>query len=259
MQLVSGNVFYNLKKVSNTVYNNLKQLIPEGHNITFYKYDTIYFPTLRGLRPTQSSGSSNFDNNTDNYFFRTSYDYFNADIKLADKIYTGLNLYKDLNKFKRGNEESRDLIKHFEAFLSKSFFNNEDVELTATIDSDVVNVKIGKNERPIHSLGDGIQSLIILTYPLFLNKNKVVKVFIEEPEVHLHPGYQRKFIETLLSPEFKNFQYFITTHSNHFLDITIDKSNISIFSFEKVSDKLNESKFLVSTVSDSDTNNLSSV
>jgi len=49
---------------------------------------------------------------------------------------------------------------------------------------------------------------------------------------------QRKLIEVYSKPEFEKVQYFITTHSNHLLDITLDfDKNISTYSFEKESDK----------------------
>lgn len=41
-------------------------------------------------------------------------------------------------------------------------------------------------------------------------------LLIEQPEVHLHPNLQSKFIETLLSIGNKN-RYFIETHSEHII------------------------------------------
>ncbi len=41
-------------------------------------------------------------------------------------------------------------------------------------------------------------------------------ILIEQPEVHLHPTLQAKFIETLLSMGSKN-NYFIETHSEHII------------------------------------------
>ena len=41
-------------------------------------------------------------------------------------------------------------------------------------------------------------------------------LLIEQPEVHLHPTLQAKFIETLLSIGSKN-TYFIETHSEHII------------------------------------------
>jgi predicted ATP-dependent endonuclease of OLD family len=49
---------------------------------------------------------------------------------------------------------------------------------------------------------------------------------------------QRKLIEVYSQKEFEKVQYFITTHSNHLLDITLDfNKNISTYSFQKESDE----------------------
>jgi predicted ATP-dependent endonuclease of OLD family len=69
-------------------------------------------------------------------------------------------------------------------------------------------------------------------------------LFIEEPEMTMHPSIQRILIETLLA-QFSDLQIFLTTHSNHFLDLTYDyPEDISIFSFENIDD----GKFNISEV-----------
>jgi predicted ATP-dependent endonuclease of OLD family len=70
-----------------------------------------------------------------------------------------------------------------------------------------------------------------LTFPLFKNKEEELLVFIEEPEMFMHPGLQRIFLNTLFF--FEKHQFFFTTHSNHFLDLTLDYKNISIYAFNK--------------------------
>jgi predicted ATP-dependent endonuclease of OLD family len=47
----------------------------------------------------------------------------------------------------------------------------------------------------------------------------------------MHPGLQRTFLNVIRT--FDNYQYFLTTHSNHFLDITLDYSDVSIYTFRK--------------------------
>ncbi len=105
-------------------------------------------------------------------------------------------------------------------------------------------------KRPIYELGDGIQSIIILLYPLFFNRKKNSLVFIEEPENSMHPGFQRLFIETLMNEEFKDFQFFITTHSNHLLDITFDLNNISVYTFKKNKNSIGNSYLVDNTSND---------
>jgi len=55
----------------------------------------------------------------------------------------------------------------------------------------------------------------------------------------LHPGLQRILLNLMTSDRFPNQQYFLTTHSNHLLEITQDMEKISIYRFTKI---LTESK-----------------
>lgn len=111
--------------------------------------------------------------------------------------------------------------------------------------------RLGVFERmfPIYDLGDGLQGLIILTFLAFTQSEHCL-FFIEEPDLYMHPGLQRALVETLLDQP--RHQYFMTTHSNHLLDMTLDYSNMSIFLFRKnISDK--KVAFTVSNVSLPDT------
>lgn len=94
-------------------------------------------------------------------------------------------------------------------------------------------------------MGDGINSLIILTYQLFLCEPGSW-VFIEEPELNLHPGLQRVFLQTLVENPVlrkRNLRVFLTTHSNHLLRMTLRdelaaEPDISVFAFqERAEDK----------------------
>lgn len=225
-------------------------------NISQHDYIGIYIPTLRGLRPLQLDGSGGaIISGFDNYLSKTQHDYFKSKENDSDRIiYTGLSLYKDLQEYSHGALKQREQLMKFQEFLSKSFFNNQQVDLIPRHKENNIYVRIGEHEEPIQHLGDGIQALIILTYPLFFNQDKVLKVFIEEPETHLHPGYQRVLMETLQREDFKHFQYFITTHSNHFLDITFDSNRISVYSIEQSGSKNEKPIFTITNVENADTN-----
>lgn len=193
----------------------------------FTKY---YIPILRGMRPLAS---------TDLYRDRTVKDYFGGDGDIPFELFTGLNSYQRIRDSLLGNLSNRNLVKDYESYLSNTFFEGKPVALIPSIDSDVLTIKIGnEKEQSIYDLGDGIQTIITLTLPLFLNRGQNLLVFIEEPEIYLHPALQRKLLETLLTHEgFDNYQYFITTHSNHFLDLTMDYDGISIYSLKKYFDE----------------------
>lgn len=232
--------------------NVLNQLIPETYN---YTTERLYIPILRGLRPTQFHDDNKFDEIQDNYLKRTIRDYFKETQIKDEEIFTGLRLYNDTKKMLLGKREERDKIKNFESFLSKTFFNNQPFTLIPNIEDDSLHVSIGQEEWPIYKLGDGIQSIIILLYPLFFNQEKNLMVFIEEPENSMHPGLQRLFLETIMQSNFKNFQYFITTHSNHFLDFTIDLSKISVYTFNKCKNESGENNlYKIENTSNENTN-----
>jgi hypothetical protein len=195
--------------------------------ITIYDFSKLYIPTLRGLR-TLSGGKDSFTTRTLSDYFQDT-----GGNRAKPGVFTGLTLYSELHDLLLGKLSDRKLVSDFEGFISKSFFNNEPVTLIPKINQDVIDVRVGNaKELPIFALGDGIQAMIILTFPLFKNRNKMQLVFIEEPEIHMHPGLQRQFL-AILNSAFPNNQYFFTTHSNHFLDLTLDLENVSVFTFTK--------------------------
>ena len=193
-------------------------------------FHRIYIPILRGLRPPSEEEAGR-----DLYQQRTEHDYFKESrLTESHTIFTGLGMYEEVKSNLLGDLRQRQRIRDFEQFLGKSFFQDREIALIPRQGDDVLYVKIGKEEeRPIHSLGDGIQQLIILTFPLFLRKEEPTILFVEEPEIYLHPGLQRRFLELLTGEELPNVQVFLTTHSNHFLDISLDLDQISIFRFSK--------------------------
>jgi predicted ATP-dependent endonuclease of OLD family len=67
---------------------------------------------------------------------------------------------------------------------------------------------------------------------------------------------QRKLIDVMI--EFPNHQYFITTHSNHFLDLTLDYGNISIYKFNGI-EKDKEQRFVLEQVESGDSSILKSL
>jgi predicted ATP-dependent endonuclease of OLD family len=229
-----------LKKMANDCWdkiNNLGNYYNEKQN-----FERIYIPTLRGLRGIDYDHTGILLGK-DNYRIRTENDYFTKSDLSNLSIYTGLSLYEDVKKLLLGSSPERNRIREFEKFISKTFFDGKDFTIIPHIADNAVHVKIGEeDDYPIYKLGDGIQSIIILTYPLFFNQDKNMCVFYEEPDLFLHPGFQRVFMEALNL--FPNYQYFITTHSNHFLDMTLDFDHISVYTFSKDA----KQKFIIDNV-----------
>jgi predicted ATP-dependent endonuclease of OLD family len=221
-----------------------------GKLLQKYDFKRIYIPTLRGLRRFGPG---------DVYKDRTMQDYF-QNVKDID-VFTGLSLYDDLSQLLLGDTQERRIAADFEQFLSDSFFDGEIVTLIPKYKQDVIDVKIGHEKQlPIFQLGDGIQSIIILTFPLFLHRRENVLIFMEEPELFLHPGMQRLLINAFQRPDFSTAQYFLATHSNHLLDLSLDVDNISVFTFSKVLESTEhlerEAKIDIENVSNEDERSL---
>lgn len=210
------------------------------HNETFQilnskNLDRLYIPILRGLRPINYE--ENRFSNRNVYLDRTKHDYFKG--KLNTTIYTGLSLYEDIMKLLLGTEEERSEIIDFEIFLEKYIFNLK-VTLIPKYNDDVLHIKIGEEQQlEIFNLGDGLQTIIAVLFPIFLARNKKTAVFIEEPEVHLHPEWQTKLLYALKT--FNNHQFFITSHSSSF----INDKDASVFNFIR-----SNKKSLVSIIDD---------
>jgi hypothetical protein len=230
-----------------------------------------YVPILRGMRPPLASGPSDRQGieASDCFEERSILDYFidfpdwrttreNGDTKnrlhqqkplhsfsRKPRIFTGLSLYHDIQKrLLAPTHEERKSIREYELFLSVNFFQGREVTLTPALRNqegnvnDVVHIKIGESEdRPIYDLGDGMQSLIICTYPIITELQQGSLFFLEEPDLCMHPSLQRVFLGVLRdSYKLKGHQFFLTTHSNHLLDLLEDDELVSILSFsEKVS------------------------
>lgn len=216
---------------------------PSEPRLSKAKY--IYIPTLRGMRLTSES-----ENYLHAYFDRTWNDYFNgrkkrmhSDVESIEKartehhgktVHTGLDLYEWLTNKLLGGLNDRALVREYQGFLSRTFFQGAPVALIPRREHDTVHIKVGnEKERPVERLGDGLQQLIILTLPLFEHHNVPLFLFIEEPDLFLHPGYQRVFIDSVLSDKERELYVFATTHSNQFLDITVSREDCAVFRCEK--------------------------
>jgi len=125
-------------------------------------------------------------------------DYLNKEIK-QNKIQNSF-LEKSINKFKEfsGIKISLDFIDNYRPFNNACFVAEKD------------------NMQQIHisNLGSGYEMIFALLYSFYLSQQsgKQLILLIDEPELHLHPVLQEKFIQFLLEIS-KEVQVFLSTHS----------------------------------------------
>lgn len=256
---------YKESKGENTRYNNILSTFFSSLGRVSYVFDQkakYYFPTIRGVKDYKTILNKKLDSFSKSVTSIQNKDSINHYISLLNldenglesfdiyreiimqeyfskrdlNILTGGTLYRKIKSMLLGKEDERILISEFQLFLRDNFFLDYDtVQLIPNEKEKVLYVKIGNDERPIYDWGDGTQQLIIILFSLFIHKDEKESLFfIEEPEIYLHPGILRKFIEVINTDVFPNHQYFITTHSNIILDTSADSNiNMSIFKFTK--------------------------
>ncbi|AYN00107.1 ATP-dependent nuclease [Chryseobacterium sp. 3008163] len=256
----------------------------QGHTIAkeFKSPKFIYLPTLRTAhslykqidQKTDSSGNISeyiYNKIEDDIFVdtvRKNYELY-EDID----IFTGVHLYNEILDARNSKKEKRSRFETFEKFISQYFFDGKAIEIIAEFNkgankkgdntSEIISIHIEgeKHSRNLYHLGDGVQALILLMYKIFMADNDS-HIFIDEPEINLHPGMQRLFLEQITSNQYlidKNITYFISTHSNHFLDLTLEEENISIYSFYADLDEEGEKKLIIKNVNAGDNEVLKSI
>lgn len=132
--------------------------------------------------------------------------------------FSGIGIIAKLAKLQNPNFREQKLKGNFSKIneFVRVVTGNRSAILEIPHDRSDILVNMDDKTLPLTSLGTGIHEVIILASAATVLSNQII--CIEEPELHMHPELQKKFIEYLDS-ETTN-QYFITTHSASILDRT---------------------------------------
>ncbi|MDX2072642.1 MAG: ATP-binding protein [Haliscomenobacter sp.] len=144
---------------------------------------------------------------------------------------SSLNSNKDSFYYYDGSE-TLDKLLHIQNTNKKNWLSFEtkistwledllDERIEFRIENNVLTFRLQRNAQTLIStfneIGTGVSQLFMILSFLYLNKDKDLIVFIDEPESNLHPDAVKRLIH-LLEHNFTNHSFFITTHSSALID-----------------------------------------
>lgn len=217
-------------KLTDEVIEIYKKIISDS-DFSKLPRSSLYVPIIRS---THKLGIGGVNKTLDQNF---------SDIYEIKEVMSGVTVYDELRKYLLTSSTHRKKVVEYEKYLSELFFEGKEVFLSP--DNDKIKIKIdGHGERELFNFGDGVTSLIILTFDAFFS-DKAKCYFLEEPEIYLHPGMQRRFLDIISgnvtheSSRFSRHVWFFTTHSNHFLDLSLSHEMVSVYSFRSSKENAN--------------------
>lgn len=137
--------------------------------------------------------------------------------------FDGATIIKDINAL---SEDNSNRIKWQQYTLQiKSWLND-------ILSENIISITISENSGLrfefdsgllllLEELGTGVSQIVMLLSYLWINQEKQLNVFLEEPESNLHPDSVIKLVN-IFRKDLKNHRFFITTHSPSLIDCIDD-------------------------------------
>lgn len=124
------------------------------------------------------------------------------------------SLIAEYKRSSKNADQMRKVFRRLERFV-QHVMSHSGVTLEVPIGADILQVVLNDSITwRLEELGTGVHEIILLAAACTLHSSRVI--CIEEPEVHVHPKWQRRFVELLSETD---NQYFIATHSAHIMDL----------------------------------------
>lgn len=216
----------------------------------FNELDVLYLDKNR-LYQTRAGtyNDTRFDRIMDDFnfqYYKNQDSVENLNTMLNEKIKKELsnkNLEKAINKFKEisGHSLKLDFIDNYLPFKKANLV----VETPSNMQIDLA------------SLGSGYEMMFSLIYSFYMSKQsgKKLIILIDEPELHLHPRLQEKFVDFILEIS-KDSQVILTTHSPLLIKQLAYNENVKNIVLKKDKDIKEFDERKLSYISSNETNYL---
>lgn len=181
-------------------------------------------------------------------YFRSFYSYSCASFNIAairemqDEQADGNYLKKDgsnfVNVFVNATDQDSQFKERYCKILKKLVENCEDIRVSNAGGKVWMELKLGDYYFPLSEISDGTVHLLLLLLMLTLpESNGISMLAIDEPEMNLHPAWQKLLAHEILRCQGFN-QCFISTHSPDFLDEFTQEfilGDVNVFVFDPAS------------------------
>lgn len=216
----------------------------------FNELDVLYLDKNR-LYQTRAGtyNDTRFDRIMDDFnfqYYKNQDNVENLNTMLNEKIKKELsnkNLENAINKFKEisGHSLKLDFIDNYLPFKKANLV----VETPSNMQIDLA------------SLGSGYEMMFSLIYSFYMSKQsgKKLIILIDEPELHLHPRLQEKFVDFILEIS-KESQVILTTHSPLLIKQLAYNENVKNIVLKKDKDVKEFDERKLSYISSNETNYL---